>query len=213
MHRLDFALAASDISQTQASLRAGHKGLISNWRLKGQSPTIGSLGKIAKVLHTDPAWLAYGDAPQPANAKTGYHAVPANRLSEKMEAVHDVWAEEGFGIALLITLERTGLSDGIYLIGIENGKMKYDHIGKLNAHTLGVEFWRKSHGKFIGEGERDPEFAYGSLRDYWIAFESKTVTRHHCEAVSLYTGEPTGWKWDRMIIPHDGGLLIVNEVR
>lgn len=210
--RLDFSLAAAGMSQTQASISAGHKGIIANWKQKRQSPTIKSLGEIGSVLDTDPGWLAYGDMPEPANARTGYHATPANRLSGKMEAIADVWAEDGFGLALFMTLERTGLGDSIYLIGLEGEKMRYDHIGRLNAYTLGVDFWRESHGKIIGETDKDPEFAYGTLRDYRIALESGGIARHHCEATSLYSGEPTGWKWDRLIVPHETGLLVVNQV-
>jgi len=213
LSRLDFSLAATGKSQTEASVEAGHRGIIANWRGKGQSPTIKSLKAVGDVLDTDPAWLAYADLPEPMKTMPGYHAQPANTLSDKMEAVHKVWSEDGFGLPLFITLERTGLDKGIYLLGTEGHRLKYDHVGTQNIHTLGMDWWKSAFGKFVGECDPDPEFAYGCLNHYNDSLENDMVRRDRCEAESYYTGEAMGWSWDRLILPCDGKLLVVNEVR
>lgn len=216
LSRLDTALAAHGMNQTAVSKAAGYPGVIANWRREDgderQSPRHNTLKAVADAAHADPGWMAYDETPVPTAAMPGYHTKPMNGLSPKMEIVRQVWDDEGLGVALFAALERTGLAKGIYLIGVEDHRLTYDHIGWLAGRMFGFGWWTKAHRKFVGEVDPDPEFAYGCLRDYRDSYDNDLVRMDDCEATSFYTGEGLGWKWLRLILPCEKRLLIVNEV-
>lgn len=204
--RLDTGIAARGTSRAAVSKDAGYsKDLILNWARYEQSPTIGALGKVSDKLLLDPAWLAYGDKPLPRKIMAGYHAKPVNRLSDKLEEIFSVWENDGFGLPLFNVLEQTGLRDSIYLLSEEETGLRYDHIGVFNIHTLGFDWWHRAIGKYVGEGDPDPEFAFGCLNHYRDSLQNKMPRRDRCEAVR--------WAWDRAIFPFDERVLVVTELR
>lgn len=199
----------SDLTRNKMERTLNHRGRIRGWESLGQDPQIQVWGDFCDLLGADPGKTAYGVAPQPAYAKHGYNAEPIDMLSPNLEKIYRVWKQSGFGLPFCVALAEAGLADGFYVIGTEDNELKYEHVGERNLYTMGVDWWDSCLGKFVGEDDPYPDFAYGCLEHYKQSLKDNKVARHRLETV-LKTGP---WAWDRLCIPEADKVLVVNEIR
>lgn len=211
--RIDTAIEARDTTQTAVSKKAGSPWLISNWRHKGQSPSVVSLERVAKALNVSPQWLI-GKEPEPVAPPNGFHAVPEtpDQPDTMLGVAYSAWkADDGrLEPRFFDALEMVGLADSFYLIKDDGSDLRYEHIGRLYIKTLGLDWWKKAAGKRIID---DPDGAFSAwcLHAYQQAIHTGTPSRDRCRVVSRYTGDNIGWKYSRLLLPVEGGLVIVTE--
>lgn len=75
LERVDERLRDLDIKDSAASLAAGGKDLIRDWRRKPALPRLDYLVKLAPILKTSPEWLAFGAGPKDAREAARIHEV------------------------------------------------------------------------------------------------------------------------------------------
>lgn len=213
--RLTQALEARGTTANAAAKAAGYPGIVANWKSKGQVPSVGHLGAVCDALRVDPAWVAYGKEPTPIAPPNGFHAQSQalENPDDMLGAAYAAWkADDGqLEARFFDALEMMGLLDALYLIRCEDGELVYDHIGSALRKTLGWAWWIEAPGKRVVD-DPDPAFSAWTLGAYQRAIQKGEPSREDCLVVSRYTAIAKGWKYSRLILPVDYGLVVLTQV-
>lgn len=181
------------------------------------NPRVNTVEKFGDATFTDPAWLLFGDEEVPGESPAHEDFEPVRQkipvdqnTGSNIDLAVQSWERwEGKNFTpFLNEMQRLGLYDKIMFFDHHRRKFVYRYVGGFFLRTLG-DYITYAPGRTLGEVDQDKRFASWCEEAYHEALDLKAPLREICDVVSLYTGKPRRFTYDRVLLPGPDSIIIM----
>ena len=182
-----------------------------------ENPSIKTIEKFGEATYTDPKWLLFGPDIIPGEKPVEEDFEPfrepidlQRNTGSKIDLAVQAWDRwEGKSFApFLHEMQKLGLYDKLMFFDRKRRKFVYRYVGGFFLQTLG-DYITYAPGRILGEVDKDLRFAKWCEDAYKEALDAKEPIREICDVVSLYTGTPRRFTYDRLLLPGPSSVVIM----
>ena len=192
-------------------------GLGANLVYNLENPSIKTIEKFGEATYTDPKWLLFGpdvipgEKPVKEDFEPFRESIDLNRnTGSRIDLAVQAWQRwEGKNfMPFLNEMQKLGLYDKLMFFDRKRRKFIYRYVGGFFLQTLG-DYITYAPGRVLGEVDKDLRFAKWCETAYKEALDAKKPIREICDVVSLYTGSPRRFTYDRLLLPGPSSVVIM----